>query len=64
MKSKSIPSVENLTAHEQAAEKITSLRRKGIPCHLEDHPDRHGHHLEIVRDEKTDPDLPPITGGR
>ena len=62
MNSKLIPSSENLMAHEQAAEKITRLRKKGIPCHLEDHPERGGHRVEIVEDEKTDPDLPPIEG--
>lgn len=61
MKNKVIPSVETLTAHEQAAAAITELRRKGIPCHLEDHPDRTGHHVEIIRDEDTQPKLPPFS---
>ena len=39
-----------LVAHERAAMEIGELRRRGIHCHLEEHADRHGHRLDVVRD--------------
>lgn len=60
MKNIIVPSVESLAAHEEAAAEITQLRRRGVPCHLEDHPNRNGHHIEIVHDEDTQPKLPPF----
>jgi len=60
MKDRTMPSVESITAHEQAASEITELRRKGVPCHLEDHPNASGHHLRVVQDEDTQPNLPPF----
>jgi len=49
MKPISIPAPETLAAHERAALEIGELRRKGVPCHLEEHAGPAGHHLEIVQ---------------
>jgi hypothetical protein len=46
----SIPAMDMLVAHEQAAMEIGELRRKGIHCHLEEHADESGHHVEVVRE--------------
>jgi hypothetical protein len=48
MKTRIIPATDVLAAHEQAALEIGELRRKGIPCHLEDRADRSGHHVDVV----------------
>ena len=45
--------MDMLVAHEQAAMEIGELRRKGIHCHLEDHADESGHHVEVVREAVT-----------
>jgi hypothetical protein len=43
-----IPAADVLAAHEQAALEIGVLRRKGVHCHLEEHADRSGHHVDVV----------------
>ncbi len=48
MRTMCIPTTDVLVAHEQAALEIRELRRKGIHCHLEDHADQSGHHVEVV----------------
>ncbi len=45
-----IPPSDLLATHEQAAKEILELRRKGVPCHLEDHSDRSGHRVDVVRE--------------
>jgi hypothetical protein len=50
MKTRIMPATDVLAAHEQAALEIGELRRKGIPCHLEDRADRSGHHVDVVRE--------------
>ncbi len=50
MKEISIPATDVLAAHEQAAQEIGELRRKGVPCHLEEHSDATGHRIDIVRE--------------
>jgi hypothetical protein len=45
-----IPPGDTLATHEQAAKEILELRRKGVPCHLEDHSDRSGHRVDVVRE--------------
>lgn len=45
-----IPPADQLAAHELAAKEILDLRRKGVPCHLEDHSDRSGHRVDVVRE--------------
>ena len=45
-----IPAHEKLAAHEQAAAKITGLRRKGIHCHIEEHTTSGGPCLDVVVD--------------
>jgi len=45
-----IPPGDVLAAHEMAAKEILELRRKGVPCHLEDHSDRRGHRVDVVRE--------------
>ena len=49
MKEIIIPATDVLAAHEQAAQEIGELRRKGVPCHLEEHADASGHRIDIVR---------------
>ena len=39
-----------LATHELAAKQILELRRKGVPCHLEDHSDSNGHRVDVVRE--------------
>lgn len=51
VKRKSIPSLDILAAHEKAAMEIGELRRKGVPCHLEDHADAAGPHVDVVRED-------------
>lgn len=58
MTTKIIPSGDVLAAHEQAAARITELRRKGIPCHLEENTDRSGCHIDVVEDQKMAIDAP------
>jgi hypothetical protein len=48
MKPISIPAPESLAAHERAAREIGELRRKGVPCHLEERAGPAGHQLDIV----------------
>lgn len=48
---------DQLAAHELAALEIGELRRKGVPCHLEDHSGRGGHRIDIVREEPESPRL-------
>jgi hypothetical protein len=48
MRTMCIPGTDVLVAHEQAALEIGELRRKGIHCHLEEHADQSGHHVEVV----------------
>ena len=50
MRTRIIPAADVLAAHEQAALEIGELRRRGIPCHLEDRADRSGHHVDVVRE--------------
>lgn len=50
MKTKTIPAENVLAAHEQAAAEIGELRRKGKPCHLEEHVDDGGHHVDVIED--------------
>ena len=71
MKEKSIPAPESLAAHEQAAAKITELRRKGIHCHLEDRPSEGGPCIDVMVDpqgpageEKSSPFARPKTWRR
>lgn len=45
-----IPPGDLLVTHELAAKEILELRRKGVPCHLEDHSDRSGHRVDVVRE--------------
>ncbi|PAW65245.1 MAG: hypothetical protein B9S38_15490 [Verrucomicrobiia bacterium Tous-C4TDCM] len=45
-----IPPGDVLATHELAAKEILELRRKGVPCHLEDHSDRGGHRVDVVRE--------------
>lgn len=45
-----IPPGDVLAAHEMAAKEILELRRKGVPCHLEDHSDRSGHRVDVVQE--------------
>lgn len=54
MRTMSIPATDVLVAHEQAAMEIGELRRRGIHCHLEEHTDRGGHHLNVVREAVSD----------
>ncbi|MCW1926612.1 hypothetical protein OKA05_28930 [Luteolibacter arcticus] len=54
MITRSIPAEDVLVAHELAALEICELRRKGIPYHLEEHADRSGRHLDVVRDSRAD----------
>jgi hypothetical protein len=61
MRTMSIPAADVLVAHEQAALEIGELRRRGIPCHLEDRADRSGHHVDVVREP---PSKPRATKGR
>jgi hypothetical protein len=61
MQPRTIPAPDVLVAHEQAALAIGELRRKGIHCHLEEHADRSGHHVEVVRDpvpQEEEPEKP------
>ncbi len=51
MRTMCIPTTDVLVAHEQAALEIRELRRKGIHCHLEDHADQSGHHVEVVLEQ-------------
>lgn len=46
-----IPAPDTLAAYERAAEEIGKLRRRGVHCHLEEHGDPAGHHIEVVREE-------------
>lgn len=46
-----IPPGDLLATHEMAAKEILELRRKGVPCHLEDHSGRDGHRVDVVREE-------------
>jgi len=50
MRTRIIPAADVLAAHEQAALEIGELRRKGIHCHLEEHMDRSGPHVDVVRE--------------
>ena len=50
MRTMSIPAMDVLVAHEQAALEVGELRRRGIHCHLEDHADESGHHVDVVRE--------------
>jgi hypothetical protein len=50
----SIPAMDVLVAHEQAALEVGELRRRGIHCHLEDHADESGHHVDVVREVDSD----------
>lgn len=52
MRTMCIPATDVLVAHEQAALEIRELRRKGIHCHLEEHADQSGHHVEVVQDSQ------------
>ena len=45
-----IPPGDLLATHELAAKEILELRRRGVPCHLEDHSDRSGHRVDVVRE--------------
>lgn len=45
------PSPIELAEHERAALEVSRLRRKGIPCHLENHADGPQSHVDVVRDE-------------
>lgn len=45
-----IPPADQMAAHEMAAKEILDLRRKGVPCHLEEHSDRSGHRVDVVRE--------------
>lgn len=45
-----IPASDVLAAHELASLEIGELRRKGVPCHLEEHADASGHRIDIVRE--------------
>ena len=45
------PSLAELAEHERAAIEVTRLRRKGIPCHMENHPDGTQSHVDVVRDD-------------
>lgn len=49
-----IPPGDLLATHELAAKEILELRRRGVPCHLEDHSDLSGHRVDVVR-EAPDP---------
>ena len=44
-----------LVAHEQAAMEVGELRRRGIHCHLEEHADESGHHVDVVREPRGAP---------
>jgi hypothetical protein len=50
MKTTIIPADDVLAAHERAAMEISELRRKGVPCHLEERADSTGHRIDVVRD--------------
>ena len=54
MRTRSIPATDVLVAYEQAAHEISELRRRGIPCHLEEHADPGGPRIDVVRDEFPD----------
>lgn len=45
-------SLAELAEHERAAEELTRLRRKGIPCHLENRPQGNQSHVDVVRDDR------------
>lgn len=45
-------SLAELAEHERAAEELARLRRKGIPCHLENHPEGSQSHVNVVRDDR------------
>ena len=45
------PSLSELAEYERAAMEVTRLRRKGIPCHMENHPDGTQCHVDVVRDD-------------
>ncbi len=53
-----IPAPDTLAAYERAAEEIGELRRKGIPCHLEEHGDPGGHCIDVIRDDGVERDKP------
>lgn len=44
------PSPGEIAEYERAAIEVTRLRRKGIHCHLENHPDGPQSHVDVVRD--------------
>jgi diaminopimelate decarboxylase len=44
------PSPIELAEYERAAKEVTSLRKKGIHCHLENHSDGRQSHVDVVRD--------------
>jgi hypothetical protein len=46
-----IPPGDSLVTHELAAKEILELRRKGVPCHLEDRSDSSGHRVDVVRED-------------
>lgn len=48
------PSPIELAEHERAAVEVTRLRRKGIHCHLENHPEGTRSHVDVVRDTEED----------
>ncbi|MFC7336581.1 hypothetical protein ACFQY0_05275 [Haloferula chungangensis] len=48
------PSPSELAEHERAAMELTRLRRKGIHCHLENHPDGSQCHVDVVKDPEAD----------
>lgn len=50
MNERIIPAPETISAHEQAAEEIKELRRKGIHCHLEEKSHEGGHCVDVVVD--------------
>ncbi|WP_193212452.1 hypothetical protein [Luteolibacter marinus] len=54
MKAKSIPASDVLAAHEKAALEIGELRRKGKPCHLEEHADAGGLHIDVIEDPQAE----------
>ena len=63
MKTRIIPAADVLAAHEQAALEISELRRKGIHCHLEEHPGRDGPQIDVVRDSQSELPEPEAADG-
>ena len=51
-KKKTIPMDDPKAAYEKAANEIRELRRKGIPCHLEDESDGRKNYVDVMEDDE------------